>query len=169
MSKDSSGLFSGTRGANASVSKRSNAVIKAYSKQRVKDWAMKQFDTLPNNIKKKMNTATVVYDEKTGKYYYGRNGAPYEDGYVKNPKLFGKNGILPKESLNGYRVGNCAEGDAINQALNAGANLRDLHMTTIHTTKNSFGKGKEACENCKQAFKGRIKQNYTGWKGDKKE
>ncbi len=169
MSKDSSGLFSGTRGANASTSKRSNAVIKAYSKQRVKDWVKKQFETLPNNIKKKMNTATVVYDEKTGKYYYGRNGAPYEAGYVKNPKLFGKNGILPKESLNGYRVGNCAEVDAINQALNAGANLKDLHMTTIHTTKSSFGKAKEACENCKEAFKDRIKQNYTGWKGDKKE
>ena len=138
-------------------------------KQKVSDWAEKQFETLPNNIKKKMNTATVVYDEKTGKCYYGRNGAPYELGYVKNPKLFGENGILPKESLNGYRVGNCAEVDAVNQALNNGANLKDLHMTTIHTTKSSFGKGKEACENCTEAFKGKIKQNYTGWKGDKNE
>lgn len=169
MSKDSSGLFSGTSGAKSSSSGRSNAVIKQYSKQRVKDWAKKQFETLPNNVKKKMNTATVVYDENTGKYYYGRNGATSEAGYQKNPKLFGKNGILPKESLNNYKVGNCAEVDAINQALNAGAKLSDLHMTTIHTTKSSFGKNKEACENCKEAFKDKIKKNYTGWKGDDKK
>ena len=171
MSKDYSHLFSGTSGSKTSTGtpKRSNAVIKKYSKQRVKDWAKKQFETLPNNIKKKMNTATVVYDEKTGKYYFGRNGATYEAGYEKNPKLFGKNGILPKKSLNQYKVGNCSEVDAINQALNAGANLKDLHMTTIHTTKSSFGKNKEACENCKEAFKGKIKQNYTGWKGDDKK
>ncbi len=169
MSKDYSGLFNGTSGAKYSEMSRTNAVIKKYSKQRVKDWAKKQFKTLPNNIKKKMNTATVVYDEKTGKYYYGRNGATYEDGYIKNSKLFGENGILPKESLNGYKVGNCAEVDAINQALNDGADLKNLHMTTIHTTKSSFGKNKEACENCTATFKGKIKQNYTGWKGEDKK
>ena len=111
-----------------------------------------------------MNTATVVYDERTGKYYYGRNGAPFEDGYIKNPTLFSKNGILPKESLNVYKVGNCAEVDAVNKALNDGAKLENLHMTTIHTTKYSFGKNKESCENCTAAFKNKIKQNYTGWK-----
>lgn len=83
-----------------------------------------------------MNTATVVYDEKTGKYYYRRNDA---------------------------------EVNVINQAMNAGVNLKDLHMTTIHTTKSSFGKDKEACENCKKVFKGKIKQNYTGWIGDDKK
>ena len=86
---------------------------------------------------------------------------------TKTPILFGdssQEGILPKKSLNQYEVGNCAEVHAINQSLNAGAKLENLHITTIHTTKGSMGKAKEACENCTFAFKGKVKHNNTGWK-----
>ena len=170
MSKDSSGLFSGTSGARSSSSTRSNKVIKQYSKERVKEWAHKEKERLTGKQKKTFNTACVVYDEITGKYYYGRNGGFRDPGYVRNPILFGDGkhrGILPKESLNGYAIGNCAEVDAINQALNAGSRLGNLHITTIHTTKTDFGKNKPACENCTYSFKGKVKQNYSGWKGDK--
>ena len=54
----------------------------------------------------------------------------------KNPILFGDSthiGILPTSSLNKYPIGNCAEVDAINNALNAGSKLKDLHITTIHS------------------------------------
>lgn len=42
---------------------------------------------------------------------------------VKNPMLFGSNdqaGLLPKVFLDDYGIGNCAEVDAVNQALNKG-------------------------------------------------
>lgn len=172
MSKDYSHLFSGTSGAkvSASTQKRPDTLIKKYSKQRVKDWAKSEKKRLTGRTKKDFNTACVVYDENTGKYYYGRNGAALEKGYNQNQKLFGKNGILaqklPEGSLNNYKVGNCAEVDAINKALNDGAKLRNLHMTTIHVTKKGFGKNKPSCENCEATFKGKIKQNYTGWIGE---
>ena len=115
----------------------------------------------------KFNTATVVYDDSTGKYYNGRNHGIEIDHDKKNPILFGDKshpGLLPKESLNHLTVGNCAEIHAVNKALNDGASLSDLRMYTIHTAKSSFGKAKEACENCTHALKGNIKMNYTGWK-----
>ena len=69
-----------------------------------------------------------------------------------------------KKSLGELAVGNCAEIHAVNKALNDGASLSNLRMYTIHTTKSSFGKAKEACENCTHALKGNIKTNYTGRK-----
>ena len=100
------------------------------------------------------------------KGYFGRNYGIEGDGSEKNPLLFGDStraGILPKKSLNGYPIGNCAEVDAVNTALNAGASLSNLQLMTIHVTKKSFGKLKPACENCTVAFRGRIKGNYSGW------
>ena len=43
---------------------------------------------------------------------------------------------LPESSLNQYRLGNCAEVDAVNQALNSGANASDLYLYTINTKNN---------------------------------
>ena len=114
------------------------------------------------------NTACVVYDESTGKYYYGRNGGYNEQGYVRNPELFGDSshkGLLPNASLNKYPVGNCAEVDAVNRALNDGSSIANLHMTTIYSTKGQFGKYKKSCENCIHAFFGKVKINYSGWEG----
>lgn len=85
-------------------------------------------------------------------------------GDKKNPLLFSENGIFLEKSLNNYPVGNCAEVDAINQALNSGAKLENITIYTIHTTKGHVGRRKEACENCTFAFKGKIKKNHTGWK-----
>lgn len=169
MSKASSGLFTGTIGykrKNYAEKYRNNAT---QNRRHVVLWAQKQAEELEQISKRqrdKFNTASVAYDESTGKYYYGRNNGIEKNGTVKNPILFGDSthdGILPKQSFNDYKIGNCAEVDAINNALNAGAKLENLHLSTIHTTTGSMGQKKPACMNCTYSFKGKIKRNYTGW------
>ena len=120
----------------------------------------------------KFNTACVAFDEATGKLYFGRNGGINKDAsnVEKNPILFGDDkheGILPKKSNNKYQTTwNCAETDAINQALNDGAKLENIHIYTMHTTESGFGRSKKSCLNCKTAYKDRIKINHTGWIDD---
>jgi len=163
MSKGYSGLFQKTAGAK--IHNRHPLKMKA----EVCLWAQSTANRLSaksNNQRNKFNTACVVYDTSTGKYYNGRNHGISIDHEKKNPVIFGDSthkGLLPKESLNGYALGNCAEVHAINKALNDGARLSNLVMYTIHTTKSSFGKSKPACKNCTHAFKGKINTNYTGW------
>ncbi|BAU29064.1 YwqJ-like deaminase [Aneurinibacillus soli] len=87
-------------------------------------------------------------------------------GDKRNAVLFGgkdQTGLLPKNSLNEYTVGNCAEVDAVNQALNKGAKVSDLYLYTIKTTTNEFGAAKKACENCTFTFKGNVVGALTGW------
>lgn len=132
-------------------------------------WATNEADKLSKISKRKrdkFNTASIVYDKSTGKCYYGRNNGININGRSKNHILFGDSkhkGILPEKSFNRYAVGNCAEVDAVNNALNDGAKLENLYMSTIHTTKFNFGDLKSACENCTYTFKGRIIENYAGW------
>ena len=171
MSKGNSGLFHGTNGScmdkQFSNKNSTYSQIKAFSLERVRSWAEKKRLEFTGKERKNFNTACVVYDEFTKKQYYGRNGGYHEDGYVRNPILFGDSthqGLLPKTSLNKYPVGNCAEVDAVNRALNDGADIKNLHLTTIHTTKSQFGLYKKSCENCKYAFLDRVRNNYSGWK-----
>ncbi|UQQ34071.1 contractile injection system protein, VgrG/Pvc8 family [Paenibacillus polymyxa] len=137
----------------------------------ITDWSSMQKKLAPS--KRKMdnfNTAAVAYDARTGKYYYGMNKGIQLSGDKKNVVLFGskdKAGLLPKDSLNEYGVGNCAEVDAVNQALNQKANVNDLYLYTIKTTPHEFGAAKIACENCTFTFKGNVADALTGWyKGD---
>jgi len=165
-----SGRYSGTYGSHSNTKLRITSKLARQNLARVKSWAQSKAKELSKESKTqrdKFNTACVAYDETTDKYYYGRNGGIHKDGHEKNPVLFGDanhKGLLPQKSLNNYAVGNCAEVDAINNALNASAKLENLHITTIHATVNGMGKAKQACENCTVAFKGRVKENYTGWK-----
>lgn len=136
---------------------------------KVIDFAQKKIKELTNISKRqrdRFNTVCVAYDSVTGNFYYGRNKGINIEKTSKNSILFGdkvKDGILPKESLNQYEIGNCAEVDAINQALNDGAKLENISITTIHTTDNKFGELKPACENCTYTFKDKIFENYSGW------
>jgi RHS repeat-associated protein len=135
----------------------------------IKEWSeyQKSFQDVSNRKKNGFNTATVVYDAKTGKYYYGMNKGVAYSGDTKNPILFGngkESGLLPKESLNDYQIGNCAEVDAVNQALNDNSNISDLYMYTISTGKYDYGSLKTACKNCTKTFRGNIAKNYSGWK-----
>lgn len=119
----------------------------------------------------KFNTASIVYDKSTGKYYYGRNKGISINNKDKNHILFGDDnskGILPEKSFNKYDVGNCAEVDAVNNALNDRAKLENLYMSTMDTTEFRFGDLKNACENCTYTFKGKIIENYAGWFGGEK-
>lgn len=118
--------------------------------------------------KVKLNTVSVVYDEENDKYYYGMNRGIELHHSPKNAILFGDDkhqGILPTTSFNNYPVGDCAEVDAINNALNAGAKLQHLHLTTLDVKRKNITShnivGKCACENCTYAFKGKVKTNNT--------
>lgn len=169
MSKTLSGLFVGTIGDRNRNVTENHRYYATQIRRHVVLWAQKkveELETVSKRQREKFNTASVVFDESTGKYYYGRNKGIEKNGSIKNPILFGDNthdGILPKHTLNDYVIGNCSEVDAINNALNAGAKLENLHLTTIHTTSGKMGQSKEACKNCTFSFKGRIKRNYTGW------
>ena len=98
----------------------------------------------------KFNTGTVVYDASTGQYYYGMNRGVQISGDTLNPTL---SKMLPEKSLNNYKLGNCAEVDAVNQALNNGANMKDLYMYTIDVNS---GAAKGMCGNCSYTFNGNV-------------
>lgn len=168
MSKSISGLFSGTAGAKKYFS--NTKALKNALHSEAKSWSSVKKDELSKTSKRKadkFNTATIAYDTETGKVYHGMNNGIEINHSKKNSLIFGdktKKGILPEKSLNKYDLGNCAEVDAINNALNHGAKLSHIAIYTIHTTKSQFGNTKEACENCTYAFKDKIKYNFTGWK-----
>lgn len=133
-------------------------------------WASRKAERLSKKQRNGFNTACIVYDEESGRYFYGRNRGIELAGAKKNAVLFGdgsKPGILPAQTLeNGLTVGRCAEVDAVNKALNAGARLENLTMLTIYADDGRgglFGSKKRSCLNCTHAFKGRIKCNHSGW------
>ena len=117
----------------------------------VTQWARME-ESLANSNRQldKFNTATVVYDARTGNYYYGMNRGVQLSGDTLNLSL---ESWLPESSLNQYRLGNCAEVDAVNQALNSGANASDLYLYTINTKNNV---SKPMCENCIYTFGDRV-------------
>lgn len=175
MSKPSSRLFKETIGEKKYIAVINNESKNGHQNRATQNhrhvvlWAREKVAELESVSKRqrdKFNTASVVYDESTDRYYYGRNKGIELSGTKKNPLLFGNEehpGILPQESLNNYKIGNCSEVDAINNALNNGAKLENLHLSTIHTTVDNMGKTKRACKNCTFSFKGKLKRNYTGW------
>lgn len=165
MSKDISGLFHGTH-----AEKVANAIKPSVQKAAVTSWAKriaKKLAGISKRQRDKFRTACVAVNEETGEMYFGRNGGIDRNHTHRNPVLFGDDnhpGILPQKSLNAYPTPwNCAESDAINNALNAGAKLENIHIYTIGTGRRDFGEPKTSCLNCTSAYKGRIKRNNTGW------
>jgi len=159
MSKSDSHQFIGTVGQ-----KISQGMDPKNQKQKLLDWANDMAKYLSSKSKRqrdKFKTATVIFDETTGKLYFGRNGGIP----ISNPHLHPKmKELLPDKSLNGYPTPwNCSEADGINQALFDGALLKNLHIYTIDTTISDWGKDKKSCENCTYAYRGRVKKNNTGW------
>ena len=136
MSKGNSGLFKGTKGSN-----KVNGVNPKVQKEKAFEYAKNIFENWTKLEKTKLNTVAVVYDEENDKYYYGMNRGIELHHTPKNAILFGDDkhkGILPTTSFNNYPVGNCAEVDAINNALNAGAKLQNLHMTTLDVKRKNI-------------------------------
>ena len=72
-----------------------------------------------------------------------------------------------RKKMNKFPLGNCSEVDAVNKALNAGAKLEHLHLTTLDVKRKNIRKhnivGKCSCKNCTATFKGRVKKNNTEW------
>ena len=99
----------------------------------ISEWTKMEESLANSNTQvNKFNTATVAYDVTTGQYYYGMNRGVQISGDSLNPLL---ESWLPESSLNQYRLGNCAEVDAVNQALNSGADVSNLYLYTINTKK----------------------------------
>lgn len=160
MSKASSHQFSGTKGERISQGK-----IPANQKAKLIDWANDVISRMPDNISKRkreqFNTACVAFDETTGELYFGRNGGIDRFGTELHADI---KKLLPPENYAGFpTTWNCAETDAINNALHAGASLGNLHIYTISTLPRNFGRDKVSCENCTYMYKNRIKKNNTGW------
>lgn len=165
MSKNQSHLFEGTLGE-----KIANAIKPSVQREAVTRWADQMSQALEDVSKRqrdKFRTACVAVDDETGNMYFGRNGGIGRDGDNLHPKL---REILPMRTMNNYpTTWNCAESDAINQALHSGVNLSSLHIYTISTaarancSQNEYGKAKRSCENCTATFKGKIRRNNTGW------
>ena len=164
MSKALSYLFKGTIGERVA-----RAIMPSFQRKAIRAWANHVAAELSAKSKRqrdKFKTACVAVDDYTGEMYFGRNGGIGHDGLGLHPAL---KSILPNQSLNNYPTPwNCAESDAINQALHSGANISNIHIYTISTTHNGkgdnkYGHDKRSCVNCTVAFKGRIRRNNTGW------
>ena len=165
MSKGHSGLFRETNG-----DKIARGINSAIQKEKAFEYAKDIYENGTTAEKRFINTVTVVYDEENNKYYYGMNGGIELHNTPKNAILFGDKtheGILPKKKLNKFPLGNCSEVDAVNQALNAGAKLEHLHLTTLDVKRKNIRKhnivGKCSCKNFTTTFKGRVKKNHTEW------
>lgn len=168
----SAGLFSaiGMNKVNGSNAQSVNTKTVAESQQTpsqnqmqnaVTEWAKYQTKLLNNSMGTEscgngFNTATVAYDCRTGNYYYGMNQGMVLSGEAINPTL---QTWMPEQTLNKYPLGNCAEIDAINQALNAGACPQDIYMYTINT--RTFAP-KPMCENCMYTLLNRVWCVYSG-------
>lgn len=163
MAKGHSGLFEGTKG-----DRTFRGISPSYLKDKAFEYAEKVSTSGTREEKDNLNTVTIAYDEENDKYYYGMNKGIKLHNSPKNDILFGKDGIIPKTSLNDFPIGNCSEVDAVNNALNAGAKLENLHLTTLDVKRKNIRShniiGKCSCENCTSAFKGKVKKNNTGWK-----
>jgi len=117
----------------------------------VTEWAkMEQQLANSNRQLGRFNTASVAYDSATDSYFYGMNRGIQIAGEKVNETLAS---WLPQTSLNDYALGNCAEVDAVNQALNAGSNVENLYLYTLDIIKNV---PKPMCENCVYTFAGRV-------------
>ncbi|MCF0111665.1 MAG: hypothetical protein HUJ58_07180 [Erysipelotrichaceae bacterium] len=169
MSKPKSGLFKRTKGAETKPNNYSELPSHTKLQNDLCNWAKNYKEGLSKKDQSLFTVATIVYDCETNKEYFGRNKGIHINHESKNLIIFGDathKGLLPNESLNAYPLANCAEVDAINKALNDGAKLNNLFIKTINTTKSKFGTNKKACENCSYAFKGKIKENYSGWEDE---
>lgn len=119
----------------------------------VDEWiALQRQLATSNNQLREFNTATILYNKATGKYYYGANRGITVSGAEIHPTLTSH---LPETSTNAYKIGNCAECDAVNQALHDGANWDDLQMHTVGVQWNTGGTfPKPLCSNCEVTFTG---------------
>lgn len=110
--------------------------------RRATEWAEFQHALDTDN---EMNTVSVAYNTVTGEYFYGVNGGISNPNCI-NPEL---NMYLPATSTTNWTTYNCAEVNAVNNAMNNGSFMGDLQLYTINTHNNL---PKPMCSNCEQTF-----------------
>lgn len=128
------------------------------------DYAKKTAEELKkesNTKRRNFNTAAIAYDIRTGQTYFGRNGFVEEKVHDILKQLG------PETTINGLKLGNCAEMEAVTKALNAGARLEDIKLLVIEAKEKGFGTLKPLCENCDYTLNNwslgpRIKETYSG-------
>ena len=119
----------------------------------VTQWAKMKQSIASNRQLNKFRAATVVFDSKSGQYYYGMNRGIRMKGDMIDGQLAE---WLPKETLCYLPVGNCAEVDAVNQALKA--NINDLYLYTIDV-ENYLPKA--MCDNCIYTFADKVAEVFS--------
>ncbi|MEI4803438.1 hypothetical protein WAZ07_19635 [Bacillus sp. FJAT-51639] len=108
---------------------------------------------------------SAIVDTKTGKIYYGYSGKTgfnpsrtevlHEDlqKLIERTKDLAKKDInnpyVEKGSFEKWDVDNCAEIQAVNQALNDGAKIEDMFVRTVNFKTGEFA---DFCKNCKVTF-----------------
>ncbi len=119
----------------------------------LEEWVALQRQLATSNSQlREFNTATILFDKNTGKYYYGANKGIALSGSEIHPTLAKK---LPETTTNAYKLGNCAECHAVNQALHDGSKWGDLQMHTLGVDwKTGATFPKAMCSNCEITFKG---------------
>lgn len=88
---------------------------------------------------------SAAYDSRSGGVFFGESGSVSSNIH---PTLRGQ---MPRSSLEPWPVGNCAEFNACNAALHAGANLDDLSYATVRTRT---GVPEPSCGNCQVSLRG---------------
>jgi hypothetical protein len=117
----------------------------------VHEWSRMKLALASSKERRMFNTATVVHDMRSGRYYFGMNKGVTYSGVPLHRTIADR---LPKVSRNKYELGNCAEVDAVNQALTDGAQWSNLEMHTIGIRKDGSTFVKQLCENCLETFGG---------------
>jgi uncharacterized Zn-binding protein involved in type VI secretion len=92
-------------------------------------------------LQTKKTMTTVFEDLRTGKVYSGTSGRPYPKEI--HPDLRAR---MPAKSLEAWKVENCAEFKAVNEALYDGAKFNDLRIVTV-VSRN--GMPVPRCANCR--------------------
>lgn len=103
----------------------------------------KELQKLPASKRPTMTSAAV--DVNTGNIYYGNSGSISNN---INSTLIDS---MPKSSLTNWKVANCAEFNAVNNALNAGANMSNLVVTTVRVKTLTLA---SMCFNCQASLQG---------------
>lgn len=130
--------------ANA-VSKSGNSKAFNEAIEISKNAAIERAKTLKSLTGKKPTMTAAALDIKTGQIYFGDSGVVSEN---INVILIEQ---MPKTSMTNWAVANCAEFNAVNNALNAGARINNLVVTTVRVKTLAM---ERMCANCSISLKG---------------
>lgn len=139
-------VICGLNGGGQSYNSNSSYSLNKKSKtiDELRDDLLEHIDNQQYSNRNRPRCSSIVYDIANDRCYYGRSnwGSCNINAQLES--------LVPSDSLTGWSdVYNCAEMDAINQALNDGSNLRNLQIYTVYT---KTGDSAVMCSNCFYTF-----------------